>query len=424
MYNIKVRKLIFLVFPLYLLGATVFLCRVDAPIHPITEEYILRSLSRAEAYSSPLIIQLNTPGGLDTSMRKIMRRIMNSPVPVIVYVAPSGARAASAGFFIALSADFIAMAPGTNMGAAHPVAMGQKMDKVMSEKVAEDASALIRSLAQMRGRNVKAAEEAVLKSRSFNEKEALSLHLADAVAKNLDELLSLLDGKTLKKPDGREILLKTRGARVQEIKMNFREKFLTVLANPSLAYFLLMLGLLGLYFEFSHPGAVIPGVVGGISLILAFFAFQILPINIAGLLLIFLGIGLFIAEAKVQGFGLLGIGGGVSLFIGSLMLINTSDPAMKPSLSVISATVIGITVIVLFLIYLISRVIREKPMTGPEGMIGEEGEVFADFVDGKGKVFVHGELWNAVSTQDLKRGETVVVTGIKGMTLQVKRASD
>ncbi len=399
------------------------MCKVDAPIHPITEQYIERAISRAESYSSPLIIQLNTPGGLDTSMRKIMNRIMNSSVAVVVYVAPSGARAASAGFLIALSSDFIAMAPGTNMGAAHPVAMGQKMDKVMSEKVAEDASALVRSLAEMRGRDVKAAEEAVTKSRSYNEKEALSHHLADALAKNLNELLDILDGKTLRKPDGSEIALKTKGAVVEPVEMNFRERFLTVIANPSLAYFLLMLGLLGLYFEFSHPGAVIPGVVGGISLILAFFAFQILPINIAGLLLILLGIGLFVAEAKVQGFGLLGIGGGVSLFIGSLMLINTPDPAMRPSLSVVSATVVGITVIVLFLIYLIARTIKEKPMTGAEGMIGEEGEVFSDFLSGRGKVFVHGELWNAESDEDLKKGEKVVVVGIRGMTLQVKRPS-
>ncbi len=397
------------------------MARVDAPIHPITEEFILRAISEAELNSSPLILQINTPGGLDTSMRKIMRRIMNSSVPVVVYVAPSGARAASAGFFIALSADFIAMAPGTSMGAAHPVAMGQKMDKVMSEKVAQDASALVRSLARLRGRDVKAAEEAVTKSRSYNEKEALSFHLADAVAANLSQLLKLLDGKEVRKPDGRKFKLSTAGAVVRVIRMNFRERFLTVIANPSLAYFLLMLGLLGLYFEFSHPGAVIPGVVGGISLILAFFAFQILPINIAGLLLILLGIGLFIAEAKVQGFGLLGIGGGVALFMGSLMLIKSPDPSMRPSLSVITATVIGITVIVLFLIYLIAKSIREKPMTGPEGMIGEEGEAFSDFVEGKGKVFVHGELWNAVCDEDLKRGDEVVVEGVRGMVLLVKK---
>jgi len=395
--------------------------RVDAPIHPITEEYIIRALSVAELNSSPLILQLNTPGGLDTSMRKIMRRIMNSSVPVVVYVAPSGARAASAGFFIALAADFIAMAPGTSMGAAHPVAMGQKMDKVMSEKVAQDASALVRSLAQMRGRDLKAAEEAVTKSRSYNEKEALKFHLTDAVAGSLSDLLKILDGRQVSKPDGRKFRLSTAGARVKVIGMNFRERFLTVIANPSLAYFLLMLGLLGLYFEFSHPGAVIPGVVGGISLILAFFAFQILPINIAGLLLILLGIGLFIAEAKVQGFGLLGIGGGVALFMGSLMLIKSPDPSMRPSLSVITATVVGITVIVLFLIYLIAKAIREKPMTGVEGMIGEEGEVFSDFVGGKGKVFVHGELWNAVCDQDLKKGDEVVVEGVRGMVLLVKR---
>ncbi len=402
-------------------ASQVYLARVEAPIHPITEEYILRALSLAEMNSSPFILQLNTPGGLDTSMRNIMKRMMNSSVPVVVYVAPSGGRAASAGFFIALSADFVAMAPGTSMGAAHPVAMGQKMDKVMSEKVAQDASALVRSLARMRGRDVKAAEEAVTKSRSYNEKEALDLHLADAVAEDLPRLLEVLDGRVVSKPDGREFKLKTAGAEVKTVEMTFREKFLTVIANPSLAYFLLMLGLLGLYFEFSHPGAVIPGVVGGISLILAFFAFQILPISIAGLLLILLGIGLFVAEAKVQGFGLLGMGGGVALFIGSLMLIKSPDPSMRPSLSVITSTVIGVTLIALFLIYLVARAIREKPMTGPEGMLGEEGEVFSDFVEGRGKVFVHGELWNAVSTEDLKRGDRVVVKGVKGMVLMVEK---
>ena len=405
-----------------LFPAVVYVAKVDSAIHPVTAEYLRRVIDRAEDRGADLVvIELNTPGGLDTSMRKIMKKILNANVPVVVYIFPPGARAASAGFFIALSSDFIAMAPGTNMGAAHPVAMGQKMDKVMSEKVSQDASALIRSLAEKRGRDIQKAQEAVTKSRSYDDREAIKYKLADAVVSNLKELIRVLDGKTLKKLDGREFKLNLKKASIVEIPQSFRERFLTVIADPSVAYFLLMIGLLGLYFEFSHPGAVIPGVVGGISLVLAFFAFQILPINIAGLLLILLGIGLFIAEAKVQGFGILGIGGGVALFIGSIMLIKSPDPSMRPSLSLVTATVIGITVIVLFLIYLIARAIKEKPMTGVEGMIGEEGEVFTPIKGGKGKVFVHGEIWNAESEQDLEKGEPVVVKDVRGMTLIVER---
>jgi len=418
-----VRRIISLfLLSVLLFPAVVYVAKVDSAIHPVTAEYLRRVIDRAEDRGADLVvIELNTPGGLDTSMRKIMKKILNANVPVVVYIFPPGARAASAGFFIALSSDFIAMAPGTNMGAAHPVAMGQKMDKVMSEKVSQDASALIRSLAEKRGRDIQKAQEAVTKSRSYDDREAIKYKLADAVVSNLKELIRVLDGKTLKKLDGREFKLNLKKASIVEIPQSFRERFLTVIADPSVAYFLLMIGLLGLYFEFSHPGAVIPGVVGGISLVLAFFAFQILPINIAGLLLILLGIGLFIAEAKVQGFGILGIGGGVALFIGSIMLIKSPDPSMRPSLSLVTATVIGITVIVLFLIYLIARAIKEKPMTGVEGMIGEEGEVFTPIKGGKGKVFVHGEIWNAESEQDLEKGEPVVVKDVRGMTLIVER---
>lgn len=416
------RKILFLFISLWFcFGATVYVARVDAPIHPITAEYIIRVIDSAEKNADLVVIEINTPGGLDLSMRRIMKKILNANIPVVVYIYPSGARAASAGFFIALSSDFIAMAPGTNMGAAHPVAMGQKMDKVMSEKVAQDASALIRSLAEKRGRDLKKAEEAITKSRSYDDKEALKYHLADAIVPNLQELLKLLDGKTLKKVDGRKFNLNFKNVQVKEIPQNFREKILTIIADPSIAYFLLMIGLLGLYFEFSHPGAIIPGVVGGIALLLAFFAFQILPINIVGLLLILLGIGLFVAEAKVQGFGILGIGGGVALFIGSIMLIKSPDPSMKPSISMIGATVFAITAIVLFLIYLIARVIRIRPMTGAEGMIGEEGEVFSPIRSGKGKVFVHGEIWDAVADEDMEKGEPIVVKGVKGMTLIVGR---
>lgn len=416
------RKILFLFIIIWFgLGATVYVGRVDAPIHPITAEYIIRVISSAEGNADLVVIEINTPGGLDLSMRKIMKKILNAKVPVVVYIYPSGARAASAGFFIALSSDFIAMAPGTNMGAAHPVAMGQKMDKVMSEKVAQDASALIRSLAEKRGRDVKRAEEAVTKSRSYDDKEAVKYHLADAIAPSLQDLLKILDGKTLRKVDGREFRLDLKKVEVREIPQNLRERILTIIADPSIAYFLLMIGLLGLYFEFSHPGAIIPGVVGGIALLLAFFAFQILPINIVGLLLILLGIGLFVAEAKVQGFGILGIGGGVALFIGSIMLIKSPDPSMKPSISTIGATVFAITVIVLFLIYLIAKAITIKPMTGVEGMIGEEGEVFSPIRNGRGKVFVHGEIWDAVASEDMEKGEPIVVKDVKGMTLIVGR---
>ncbi len=416
------RKILpFLLLPSLLLASKIFTITIDSPIHSVTQEYLSRALKQAVSQGGELfVIKLNTPGGLDTAMRKMMKEMLNASIPVVVFVYPSGARAASAGFFLALAADFVAMAPGTNIGAAHPVAMGEKMDKVMSEKVAQDASALARSLAQARGRSVKLAEAAVKESRSFSEKEALEGHLADAICKNMHELIETLKGKTLKKLDGREFHLELSEPEIIEIPMTFAEKFLKIIANPSFAYFLLMIGLLGLYFEFSHPGAIFPGVIGGICLILAFFAFQILPINIAGLLLILLGIGLFIAEAKVQSYGILGIGGIISMFIGSLMLIKSPDPSMKPALSLIIAVVAGVGAIALLLIYLIAKTLPRKPLTGAEGMIGERG-IARTPIKPKGKVFVHGELWDAISDEEIEEGEEVVVIGYEGMILKVKK---
>ncbi|MCX6568203.1 MAG: nodulation protein NfeD, partial [Candidatus Aminicenantes bacterium] len=308
-----------------LASASVFKIKVDAPIHPATAEYIIGSLEKADRDGADLVIlTLNTPGGLETSMREIIEKIVNARTPVAAFVGPSGARAASAGLFIALACDIFAMAPGTNTGAAHPVGIsitGQSMDATMNDKVTNDAAATIRTLAAKRGRNVRMAEDAVRKSLSYTEKEALDGGLIDLIANTEEEIIDRFDGKLLKRFDGSERTLALLGKPVIPLPMTFRQKFLLTVANPNLAYILLMIGLLGLYFEFAHPGAILPGVLGGISLLLAVFAFQILPINYVGLGLVIMAVILFILEVKVQSFGMLAAGGIAAMIIGSLMLI-------------------------------------------------------------------------------------------------------
>ncbi len=355
-------------------------------------------------------------------MREIIERILSSEVPVAAYVTPSGGRSASAGFFIAIACDIFVMAPGTNTGAAHPVGVsitGQQMDKTMEEKVTHDAASYIKSIAEKRGRNTKMAEDAVRKSLSYTEKEALEGNLIDLIANNEQEIVDYFNGRSIKRFNGEELLLELEGDEITEISMSARQKFLLTISNPNLAYILFMIGLLGLYFEFSNPGAIIPGVVGAISLLLAIFAFQILPINYVGLMLILLAIGLFILEIKIQSYGILSIGGIISMIIGSTMLINSPIPELRPSLNFIIPVAIGVSLIIIFLIFITVRAHSKKASTGKEGLIGEIGTVQKN-LNPEGTVFVHGEIWNAEAPEEIPKGAKVkVVEVLKNLKIKV-----
>jgi len=420
-----IRALFLLVLVPSLCGASILRITVNAPIHPISSEYIIRAIRSAEATNTHLIIMaINTPGGLDSSMREIIEAIVNSKTPVAAYVSPSGARSASAGFFIGIACDIYAMAPGTNTGAAHPVSIsftGQSMDKTMEEKVTHDAASYIKTLAEKRGRNVEMAEDAVRKSLSYTEQEALKGGLIDLIAKSDKDIIDFLDGRSLKRFSGDVVTLSLKGEEVVDRPMTFRQNFLLTISNPNFAYILLMIGLLGLYFEFAHPGAILPGVLGGISLLLAVFAFQILPINYVGLLLIVLAVVLFILEVKVHSYGMLSVGGIVSMVIGSMMLIASPVPELRPSLRVIIPVAVGISLVCIFLVTLVVRAQARRAVTGREGMIGELGTARTDLAP-SGKVFVHGELWEAESDQPVRMGERVRVVEVgKSLKIKVKK---
>jgi len=418
----KILVILLLLAPL-LASAEVVKIKVAAPIHPVTSEYVVKSLEQADRDGADLVIlTLDTPGGLDTSMREIIEKIVNAKTPVAAFVGPGGSRAASAGFLIALACDVFVMAPGTSTGSAHPVGIsltGQAMDKTMEEKVTHDAAAYVRTIAEKRGRNVGLAEDAVRKSLSYTEKEALDGGLIDFVAPSEADIVARLDGRTIKRFDGSERTLALAGKPVVDRPMTFRQRFLLTIANPNLAYILLMIGLLGLYFEFSHPGAILPGVLGGISLLLAIFAFQILPINYVGLGLILLAVILFILEIKVQSFGMLAVGGIAAMIIGSLMLIKAPIAELRTSLRFVLPVVIGVAAIVLFLLTLVFRAHRRRSFSGREGMIGETGTARTD-LSPTGKVFVHGELWEAEAGEPVRAGEKVkVVEVLEGLKIRV-----
>ncbi|HMA52974.1 MAG TPA: nodulation protein NfeD [Acidobacteriota bacterium] len=418
----KISIVLFLLAPL-LATAEVVKIKVDAPIHPVTSEYVVKSLERADRAGVDLIIlTLDTPGGLDTSMREIIEKIVNAKTPVAAFVGPSGSRAASAGFFIALACDVFVMAPGTSTGSAHPVGIsltGQTMDPTMAEKVTNDAAAYIRTLAEKRGRNVRMAEDAVRKSLSYTEKEALEGGLVDFVAGSVEDIAARLDGRTIKRFDGSGRTLALAGKPIADWPMTFRQKVLLTISNPNLAYILLMIGLLGLFFEFSHPGAILPGVLGGISLLLAVFAFQILPINYVGLGLIILAVILFILEIKVQSFGMLAVGGIAAMLIGSLMLIKAPIAELRTSLSFVLPVVLAMSLIVLFLLTLVIRAHRRRSLSGREGMIGETGTARTD-LSPAGTVFVHGELWEAEAAEPVRAGDKVkVIAVLDGLKIKV-----
>jgi membrane-bound serine protease (ClpP class) len=394
---------------------------VKGVINPASADFIGKSIARANSMNAEaLIIELDTPGGLDSSMRTIVQDIMASKVPIVVYVSPGGARAASAGVFIAIASHVASMAPGTNIGAAHPVSIGQKMDKTASEKATNDAAAYIRSLAEKNGRNADWAEKAVRFSVSITEAEALKEKIIDLISKDIDALLRDLDGRKVKTVSG-ERSLNTANAELIRAEMGIRYKVLNVITDPNVAYMLMLLGFYGLFFELTNPGAVFPGVVGSICLILAFYSFQTLPVNYAGFLLIVLAIVLFVLEVKIISHGVLAVGGVISMVIGSLMLFETSGSFIRLSLWVVLPAV-GMTA--LFFIVVLGLVIKSQkrqPSTGAEGLIGVEGVAVTDITKDSGMVSLHGELWSAYADVDMTKGDKVSVEMVSGLRLKVRK---
>ena len=398
----------------------VMLATYDGVINPVSAEYLHDALiSAQESGAQALIIRLNTPGGLDTSMRLIIKDITGAAIPVIVYVSPSSGRAASAGVFITMAAHIAAMAPGTNIGAAHPVAMGGgEMDKTMKEKMENDSVAYLKSIAEQRGRNVAWAEDAVRKSLSVTEGEALKLKIIDLVAENIPALLKHLDGRSITLQNGPTVL-HTATAAVRDFPMGLRLEFLKTLSDPNIAYLLMTIGTIGIIAELYNPGAILPGVVGAISLILAFYSFQSLPVNYAGMLLFLLGIVFFILEASVTSYGLLGIGGVVSMLLGSVMQIKTDAEFLQISWSVILPVVFLVGAFSLLIVGMGLRAMRQRPVTGREEMVGLVG-IAKTALTPHGQLAVHGELWEAVSERPLQAGEEAEVTGVEGLRLHVK----
>jgi membrane-bound serine protease (ClpP class) len=393
---------------------------VNDTIQPISEEYIARAIAEASRRGDQaVLIEINTPGGLVDSTREIIEHITTSSVPVIIYVTPSGSRAASAGFFILESADIAAMSPGTNTGAAHPVTLGGgKMDDVMKEKLENDAAALMRSVAARRGRNVDVAESTVRQSKSFTEQEALSQHLIDYVASNEDDLLRQIDGKTFKRFNGQNVTLQLSGQPLSPFSMTLKEKILAYLMDPNIAFLLLAIGALSLYLEFNHPGAVIPGTVGVVFILVAAFALNLLPTRFAALVLILGAFALFAAEAKFATHGILTVGGIALLTLGGLLLVDSPIPEMRVHLLTALAVSIPLGLITAFLMTIALQARRNKVVTGAQGLVGETA-IAQTALSPQGKVFVHGELWDAVASSILPPGQMVVVRSIEGLTLQV-----
>jgi membrane-bound serine protease (ClpP class) len=408
----------FLVQPGDAFARQVNVIRVESVITPSSADYIVTAIKQAEKEKvAALVIELDTPGGLDTSMRVIIKEMLAAERPIVVYVAPSGARAASAGAFITLAAHIAAMAPGTNIGAATPVAMGGQMDKTMEKKVTNDAAAYMRTIAEKRGRPIDLAEEWVRKATARTETEALKAKLIDVVSPKLDDLLQAIDGRVVTTAAGK-VKIETKNAVVHREEMNLREKILKIITDPTIAYLLLILGLAGLYFEFSTPGAILPGVLGAIALILALYAFQQLPINYAGVLLILLAIVMFIAEIKVVSHGVLTAGGIAAMILGSMMLIDTPAPYMRISVGAIVGTAATTAAFFLFVVGAGVKALRTRTKTGMEGLVGEIGVVRTRLAP-RGQIFLSGELWNAESEGEVEPGASVRVTGMDGLTLRV-----
>lgn len=396
------------------------LVRINGSINPVVADYLVDELRRANEASAPaVLIEIDTPGGLDTAMRRIIQSVLSSNVPVIVYVAPAGARAASAGALITLAADFAAMAPGTNIGAATPVSIGvgAGMDETMKHKVVNDAVAYARSIAEQRGRNPDWAERIVRDGASTAASEALSLKVIDLVADSRPELLKQLDGRRYLRK-GKELRLQVAGSEPVLREMGWARRILNAISDPTIAYLLLMLGIIGIFFEISQPGVILPGVIGTLAILLALFAFQALPVNYVGVLLILLGLILFVLEIKVTSYGMLSIGGVIALTFGSLMLIDSADPVMRISLAVIVATVISCTGFILFCLWFVARSQQRQIVSGQEGMVGERGQAVSQ-VHESGRVFVHGEYWDACAEDAVAEGAEIEVIEV-GAQMRLK----
>lgn len=405
----------------------VYFARIDTPIHPAAAAYLKKTLAAAEKDKASLVVLgLSTPGGLLTSTRQMVSDILLSKVPVATFVSPSGAQAASAGFFLLLAGDFAAMAPGTNTGAAHPIGgEGQDLQKTANEKAEQDARAFIRSIARQRGKNADKAEAAVQKSVSYTETEAREAGLIDLGARDVADLLAQLDGRKFRRGEKGETTLSLKGYRLETREMGAVEKLVGVVSHPNVAYILFLLGLVGLYFELSTPGAILPGIVGGICLVLALYAFSVLPVNLAGLALILFAIALFVAEVKVVSHGLLAVGGAVALIAGSLLLFSGRDgeAEYRVDLSIIIPGLALTLAIVTFLTWNTLRLRMAPATTGLEGMVGETARVVNGFdaPPGIGKVLAHGEYWDAQGPPGLSPGETVRVVEVSGTRLRVER---
>jgi membrane-bound serine protease (ClpP class) len=398
---------------------------VDGVVHPITVEIVASAIERAQAEKADLVlVRLNTPGGLMDAMRETIEKMLASPIPVVTYVAPSGGRAASAGFFILQAGDVAAMAPGTNTGAAHPVAMTGEMDAVMAQKVENDAAAYLRSICVKRGRNSALAETAVRESKSFTEREALDQHLIDLVAPNDAALLAALDGRTVTRFDGRTQTLHTAGAVVEEYRQSLRQRLVSAIADPNIALILLVVGALAIYVEFSTPGMIAPGVVGAIMMLLGLSALSVLPIDWLGAALLLLSFALFALEAKLGSHGVLAVGGTVSMVLGAVMLVDSPLPEMRIHWATAVAVALPFSLITALLLSLVVRARRNKVVTGEAGMIGLTGSAVTELAP-SGKVFVHGEYWNAVAAgapvgTPVPAGAPVRVTAIDRLTLTVE----
>jgi len=402
-------------------GEEILRLRIASIIHPVAEEYLREGLEEADRVgAAAVVVELDTPGGLLSSTREMTTAMLAARTPVVVWVAPDGAQAASAGFFLLQAADFAAMAPSTNTGAAHPVGSGgETIEGDLGEKAEQDAAATIRALAERRGRNVPLAESAVVESRSFTAQEALDQNLVDLVAPNLPALLVELDGREFEKPAGEARTLELSGRVVRDVEMSAFQRFLSRIAHPNLAGIFLTLGMLGLYFELSNPGAVLPGVVGGICLLLAFFALSVLPVSYIGVGLVALAVGFFIAEVKVAGTGLLAVAGIISLVLGLGMLFRTAEPSLRVSKSVIGTMAVVAALLVAGAVFLVAKTYRNKVTTGAEGLVGSRA-VTRSALNPTGKVFLEGEWWNAVADTEIEAGIPVEVVAIDGMTLRVR----
>lgn len=393
---------------------------VDNVVHPVTVDIITHAIDQAKAENAAMVlVRLNTPGGLMDATRQTIEKIVASPVPVVTYVTPSGGRAASAGFFLLLSGDVAVMSPGTNTGAASPVILGRELEPTMRKKVESDAAASLRALADKRGRNAALAEKAVLEAKSFTETEALSQKLIDLIAKDDADLIAKLNGREITRFDGRKQVLQLAGAEFKSYELTRREQLVKAISDPNIALVLLVVGALGVYIEFSSPGLILPGVMGGILILLGLSALSVLPINWIGVALLMLAIALFVLEAKLASHGILGAGGVASMILGAVLLVDSPLPEMRIHLSTATALAVPFAIITVFLVTLILKAHANKVTTGTAGMVGEIGVAQTELKP-SGKVFVHGEYWDAESSAPVELGAAIRVIAVEGLILKVE----